>query len=894
MPVLLFRANRLLLLALPIVTVVSLLIAFKNYHSSLKDLRPIAQADAPRPFSHYQQEPDTLVPADSPNNVFYFVQLSDIHVSKYINYGGLSHLVAFLEDELPALAPDFVLVTGDLTDAKDRDRRGSKQLKEEWIAYHTTLERSGVLNRVGTNNRRFWWDQRGNHDCFDVVAQPGHPSDFFSQFSSTKKDRYNFIHLKGFGTYSFVGMNGCPRYGLRRPFNFFSIFERNDMDLLEAALKLSGDKRANHTFVTSHYPTALTLFGRTSSGKSFQELSRSISLYLCGHLHKLFWGLGEKLYAYHKGWNFLELELGDIKNHGVFRIMAVDHDLVSFTDVVLQLPRLPLPARFDISKNPSSVDIHMDKPVPSHRPPIVLITNPKNSQFALPTHEPSHRLLRSTHIRILVWPSLEVTFRNVEIWIDGKRHQHEAIYTGTGGQWDPMLRSRMGRKALNDTNAFSRTTTADGDETAVESEYIPLWVARWNPGDFDDGREHLVTVNATDENGLVGSASHIFRVDGQQSNMQSSTGKNIIQAKWIWVFQALFFIAYTSTMLILLIPKLHIAWLNEKAGGAHGYLRYRRVLSETVLNFDEILWIKDGIGRTIHPALALDRSNFEKLERYFGGRARIRMPWTWARTKNAGAHFLHSYYLRFCELSTCPEVWYPLYYYGLYIIAMPWFLGDFVPAASTLNSPLITGTRSNWLVRYGWFKLCGIHFLDDTWIPIGDTWVHAVWEQLQLFFPVVIYLSHCVTTPTLLYCSSNPRRFRPLHTHWICGLSVFFYFAYQIRESFLYRIYYGWVAIIVSPARSWWLVWVLYTTVKWSARSSSTRRLNEQEPYHATGSSGEDQRVPAAPQLLWESGDDRWQQQQSNPFSGSIVAGIGANPQYLAQSIDSYWPHDDE
>ena len=47
--------------------------------------------------------------------------------------------------------------TGDLTDAKYADLRGSMQYVEEWSDYQRVLQRSGVLNKT------VWFDIRGNH-----------------------------------------------------------------------------------------------------------------------------------------------------------------------------------------------------------------------------------------------------------------------------------------------------------------------------------------------------------------------------------------------------------------------------------------------------------------------------------------------------------------------------------------------------------------------------------------------------------------------------------------------------------------------------------------------------------------------------------------------------------
>lgn len=67
--------------------------------------------------------------------------------------------------------------------------------------------------------------------------------------------------------------------------------------------------------------------------------------------------------------------------------MAFDHDLFSFIDVTIG------------------------------KWPLVLLTNPKNSKFLVPTREPTKRMLNSSHIRILVFSTAKVV--SVEVEVDG-------------------------------------------------------------------------------------------------------------------------------------------------------------------------------------------------------------------------------------------------------------------------------------------------------------------------------------------------------------------------------------------------------------------------------------------------------------------------------------------
>ncbi|CAG8760338.1 3258_t:CDS:2, partial [Dentiscutata heterogama] len=176
-----------------------------------------------------------------------------------------------------------------------------------------------------------------------------------------------------------------PKSGPARPYNFFGYYEISDMDRLSEKL-LDGSMTSNHTFL------ATLLYGKTSKGKSFDDLSEHISVYMCGHLHKLALGLGDHLQIY-RSTNYLELELGDMKVNAVYRIIAIDHDLVSYTDVQLPLPEIPL------KSPPPPAEGFSVLPEKLPYPPVILITNPKGSAYTMKYREPVHRIKDSTHIR---------------------------------------------------------------------------------------------------------------------------------------------------------------------------------------------------------------------------------------------------------------------------------------------------------------------------------------------------------------------------------------------------------------------------------------------------------------------------------------------------------------
>ena len=72
-----------------------------------------------------------------------------------------------------------------------------------------------------------------------------------------------------------------------------------------------------------------------------------------------------------------------------YHLLAIDHDLLSFTDTRLD------------------------------QWPLVLITNPKDAHFIVPSREPTKRMVHSTHIRFLAFSPDTIT--TVTAWVDGER-----------------------------------------------------------------------------------------------------------------------------------------------------------------------------------------------------------------------------------------------------------------------------------------------------------------------------------------------------------------------------------------------------------------------------------------------------------------------------------------
>ncbi|XP_043839815.1 transmembrane protein 62 isoform X2 [Dromiciops gliroides] len=245
-------------------------------------------------------------PGAEDTNIFWGLQISDLHISKFFDPGRATDLEKFCSETVDIIQPAIVLATGDLTDGLRRDRWGSRQFEVEWQTYQNVLKRTRVTEKTK------WLDIRGNHDSFNIPSLES-SQNYYRKYSAFRRHGSNhYIHTTPFGNYSFIYMDATITPGPKKPFNFYGILNKTHMRKLFLLTKQS--RHSNHTIWFGHYTTSTII----SPAPGIRTLMSSAIAYLCGHLH-LLGGLMPVLHTRHpKG--TLELELGDWKENR--RILA--------------------------------------------------------------------------------------------------------------------------------------------------------------------------------------------------------------------------------------------------------------------------------------------------------------------------------------------------------------------------------------------------------------------------------------------------------------------------------------------------------------------------------------------------------------------------------------------
>ena len=334
---------------------------------------------------------------DKSENLAWFVQVSDLHFSIFQDFDrsqDFRHLCQFINK---VLRPSAMILTGDLTDAKAKDKLGSRQFEAEWKLYRETMEFCGAFDSN-------WLDVRGNHDTFNTKNQH---YDYYAKYGIRQEKRtYSKIVKANNVSIGFVAVDATLNPGPKRPFNFFGSLSPYELSQFQDLLHKTA-QNSDYQIVFGHYPTSCILSPNPSVRQIISENDQTLA-YLCGHLHTLN-GMAPFMYSSQPE-GFLELELGDWKDNRIFRAMAIDQGQLVFQD-------------FHYNQNLST---------------IALVLNPIDMSFI--TFQDFKKVQESTHLRVLVLSAEKI--QNLQVIIDNDKEfnleQSQSLPNLYVSKWHPQ------------------------------------------------------------------------------------------------------------------------------------------------------------------------------------------------------------------------------------------------------------------------------------------------------------------------------------------------------------------------------------------------------------------------------------------------------------------------
>lgn len=417
---------------------------------------------------------------DKFGDISVLLQISDLHINDRDNGKAKRNLDDFLKVELQAWKSlaDAVIVTGDLVNAKAPQSFWRKRLLGSKSQQHESewAYLAGVANRV--NESFAWLPVLGNHDLFGGVSpylcKYGGLAASLHSCQNGRQHRSNHVtrvyrhrvpsdSSTETSAVNIIAIDATPQKPIHRPLNFFGEL-MPIVDSLERALQeVEKEDGSDSTVILVCHYTPSTMSGgylleslanRNGKGRSKARFSALLN----GHLHNLYGLAPNGLQAVSRS-GYLQLELPSMMANRRFRVLLIDHGVLSFHDR-------------DVRKGISATE-HLQ----------IFVSNPPRADICAPGAGAA--ALLSTHIRFLVVGG-QPGNRPISVHVDNK-------YLGTATRGSHC--SQLAR------------------DSASRGKCEVLFSVPWNPEMYNDNQHHSLKIEV-DGKHLV---EHIFSLsDGQR------------------------------------------------------------------------------------------------------------------------------------------------------------------------------------------------------------------------------------------------------------------------------------------------------------------------------------------------------------------------------------------
>ena len=205
------------------------------------------------------------------SHLFWFIQISDTHVSSFLDNQYGHRLLWTLGDAVSVISPRFVVNTGDLTDHTAGVNYLCQPQLDEWLEYRGYLEQTGM-------SYDFYFDVPGNHDAYTDGALSMYLEHSMSGHTFGTTQPYWTLKMP-YGQYNFFATatpdNKGPQW-----WGDDAILTSDELIELGKNMETAGDGNFSMTF--GHHP--LGVFKATTDLMDLMD-EFGADYYACGHEH---------------------------------------------------------------------------------------------------------------------------------------------------------------------------------------------------------------------------------------------------------------------------------------------------------------------------------------------------------------------------------------------------------------------------------------------------------------------------------------------------------------------------------------------------------------------------------------------------------------------------------
>jgi hypothetical protein len=221
-----------------------------------------------------------------PDQLFWFLSISDTHIENKLEGGNqpVDNLNWATSELLETVQPQFMVLTGDITEGKDGGLIPTGQSDAEWQNYRAIVDSNGM-------SPDSYFDMPGNHDQYNE-ADLNHYLEYSVLGQATGAINHAWTREDTAGKTLFIALATCGSDGAPWPVDNGGL-DNDDMAFLQTTLNAHQD--ADIIVLFGHHPAQANYYW--SDGlQQFQQIMEDwdVSAYIFGHSHEysMQWSFG--------------------------------------------------------------------------------------------------------------------------------------------------------------------------------------------------------------------------------------------------------------------------------------------------------------------------------------------------------------------------------------------------------------------------------------------------------------------------------------------------------------------------------------------------------------------------------------------------------------------------